>query len=200
MIKSAKRDYFHSKINESKGNPKSLWKTLKLLGHFEKNKSTCKIGLKIDDEVCFNEKLVAESFNNFFTTVASDLVKKLPLPSNEFGKEQVNKFYTDKGVFKDRFKLHSVENETVLKLLRSLNVNKAVGLDGTSSRFLRDGADNISTLVTHLINLSISTSTVPYEIKRAKVVPLHKKNSKVDVGNYRPVSIFCILSKLLGPT
>ena len=56
MIKSAKRDYFDSKIDESKGNPESLWKTLKLLGHFAKNKFTCKIGLKIEDEVCFNEK------------------------------------------------------------------------------------------------------------------------------------------------
>ena len=68
-----------------------------------------------------------------------------------------------------------------------------------SSRFLRDRAENISILVTvaHLINQSISTNTVPYEIKRAKMVPLHENNSKVDVGNYRPVSILCILSKLL---
>ena len=44
---------------------------------------------------------------------------------------------------------------------------------------------------------SIVTNTVPDELKFAKVKPLFKKNSRLDVGNYRPVSILCIVSKIL---
>ena len=47
------------------------------------------------------------------------------------------------------------------------------------------------------INLSISTNTVPDDLKFARVRPLHKKNSRAEVGNYRPVSILSITSKIL---
>jgi len=47
------------------------------------------------------------------------------------------------------------------------------------------------------MNLSIDTATVPDEFKFAKVIPLYKKNSRLDPGNYRPVSILCNLSKVL---
>ena len=45
--------------------------------------------------------------------------------------------------------------------------------------------------------MSIDTGIVPDELKFAKVKPLYKKNSRLDAGNYRTVSILCILSKIL---
>ena len=54
--------------------------------------------------------------------------------------------------------------------------------------------------VTHLITLSIKTKTVPDLFKYAIVKPLYKKSSKLEVGNYRPVSLLCILSKVLERT
>ena len=43
----------------------------------------------------------------------------------------------------------------------------------------------------------ISENGVPSEIKLARVKPLYKKNSNLEVGNYRPVSILSIVSKIL---
>ena len=51
--------------------------------------------------------------------------------------------------------------------------------------------------ITHIINLSISTETVPDLLKQAIVKPLYKKGSRLEVGNYRPVSLLCIISKIL---
>ena len=45
--------------------------------------------------------------------------------------------------------------------------------------------------------MSIGTHFVPDELKYAIVKPLFKKNSRLDVGNYRPVSILPIISKIL---
>ena len=39
-------------------------------------------------------------------------------------------------------------------------------------------------------------SEFPDECKKAMVSPLHEKNSTQDKGNYRPVSILPIMSKL----
>ena len=44
----------------------------------KKNKTTsCAIGLKIDNEVCFDKETCAEKFNTFYTTVVSKLIEKV---------------------------------------------------------------------------------------------------------------------------
>lgn len=61
---------------------------------------------------------------------------------------------------------------------------------------MRDSAEVTSKILTHIINLSIQDGKFPGAFKTARVVPLFKKNSKTDVGNYRPVSILCNISKI----
>ena len=45
--------------------------------------------------------------------------------------------------------------------------------------------------------MSISENCVPDALKIARVKPLYKKNSNLDVGNYRPVSILSVVCKIL---
>jgi hypothetical protein len=47
------------------------------------------------------------------------------------------------------------------------------------------------------INQSITTGVVPQSMKYARVKPLFKKNSPLEVGNNRPISILNIVSKIL---
>jgi hypothetical protein len=42
-------------------------------------------------------------------------------------------------------------------------------------------------------NKSISSAKFPDNLKEAHVVPLHKKNSQLEAGNYRPVSILPVV-------
>ena len=55
----------------------------------------------------------------------------------------------------------------------------------------------ISSPLSHIINLSLRLGCVPDEMKNARVIPLYKKKSKTDPGNYHPVSILTIVSKIL---
>ena len=41
--------------------------------------------LKKDDKISFDDKTNADTFNEFFCNLASDLVAKLPPASNKFG-------------------------------------------------------------------------------------------------------------------
>ena len=106
-------------------------------------------------------------------------------------------FYQNKNITPKSFKIQRVTKDFVLKQLRNLNPRKSTGIDEISAKFLKDGANEIKTVITHIINLSIDTGIVPDELKFAKVKPLYKKNSRLDAGNYRPVSILCIISKIL---
>jgi hypothetical protein len=58
---------------------------------------------------------------------------------------------------------------------------------------MKDGAFYIKEPITHILNISILSGVVPIEFKNARVKPLFKKGNSLEVGNYRPVSILCIL-------
>ena len=45
--------------------------------------------------------------------------------------------------------------------------------------------------------MSVTSGEVPDELKSARVKPLFKKKCRSEVGNYRPVSILCVVSKIL---
>jgi len=47
-----------------------------------------------------------------------------------------------------------------------------------------------------MVNLSFESSMFPDSLKIAQVAPVHKKNSTLDKGNYRSVSILPIMSKI----
>ena len=60
--------------------------------------SSSSIGLIINDALCFDKLNVAEKLNLFYTTVASDLVEKLPKCISRYGKQFVMSFYDEKDV------------------------------------------------------------------------------------------------------
>ena len=63
--------------------------------------------------------------------------------------------------------------------------------------YLKDGAEFLVEPVSHIVNLSLSSEIFPSSFKKARVKPLYKKGSRLEVGNYRPVSILPVLSKIL---
>ena len=81
-----------------------------------------------------------------------------------------------------------------------MNASKSTGLDGLPARFIKDGAPVIKIPVTYIVNLSIDTGVVPDDMKSARLTPIYKKSSPLDVGNYRPVSILSVVSKILERT
>ena len=97
----------------------------------------------------------------------------------------------------ERFILQPISERFILKQLRDLKVKKATGLDGIPERFLKDSAVVIAPTVTFLVNLSLSTASVPDERKKARIVPLYKSGGRENMDNYRAISIRPVLSKIL---
>ena len=197
-IKSAKESFFCKTIEKSRGDSGKLWRHLKSLG-YKNSSSSSPIVLENNGTKVFDKAAVACLFNRFYTTVASNLLSKLPSPTGLFhtSSQVFRQFYCRIVSPTSPFVLSPVSQHFIRKQLRGLNPNKAVGLDGISSKFLRDSADVITQPICHMINISILTETVPSGFKQAKVVPLFKKGSRLDPGNYRPVSVLSVLSKIL---
>ena len=85
----------------------------------------------------------------------------------------------------------------ILKLLRGLNPAKAPGPDNISPRILKDLADELADPLTIIFQKSLQEKKVPEDWKQANVTPVFKKGQKYERGNYRPISLTCIASKLM---
>jgi hypothetical protein len=79
--------------------------------------------------------------------------------------------------------------------LRNINANKAQGPDGVHGRILKNCAATLSYPLAKLFSLSYASGRLPAEWKIANVVPVHKKGSRANVENYRPISLTSIVVK-----
>ena len=48
-----------------------------------------------------------------------------------------------------------------------------------------------------LFNKSLKIGRLPDEWKKSDVTPVHKKDLKENVSNYRPISLLCVISKVM---
>ena len=71
------------------------------------------------------------------------------------------------------------------------------GHDNISSNTLKLIANEVSPRLSLIINQSLSTGIFPDSLKTAKVIPIHRKDEKTIMSNYRPISILSVLSKII---
>ena len=129
---------------------------------------------------------IVDIFNNYFTSVFS--VSQEDKEDNGAGK-----LPAAEPPFSD-IVLHVGEVEAVLK---SLDPNKATCPDEIPARIQKETTTTTAPSLCKLFNRSLGVGYIPSEWKLANVVPVHKKDEKGHVENYRPISLLCIISKVL---
>ena len=156
-----------------------------------------KVHLALPKLVGLKEEKLYLKFFNFFASVAEKLVNKLPKRPIHFAKQFLKNYYQKKGVVENSFHFSTVSEEEIENLLNGLTASKATRMDSLPARFLKDVSVVIACPLSHSKNLSLHSSQIPEDMKNARVVPLYKKQSTTEPGNYRPVSIFSATSKIL---
>lgn len=91
----------------------------------------------------------------------------------------------------------NIEPEVIRKHILDLKVGKATGPDEIHARVLKEGIDSVTEALTLIFTRSLRFVEIPQDWKLANVVPIFKKGRKDDVSNYRPVSLTCIVCKIL---
>lgn len=89
------------------------------------------------------------------------------------------------------------KSKIVAKLLRDIDSSKAMGIDGIPGIVLKNCAKELCWPLARLFQKSFDTATVPAEWKCSKIIPIHKKKSRSDVSNYRPISLLPLVSKIM---
>ena len=181
------RDAFFDTANiDFKTNPKRLWSVLKTSSKSRNIPQSVSMATDNLHITADTPDQIEDMFNNYFTSVFSTCQSE----EEESGLEQRPSIQP----VSNDIVLHVSEVEAVLK---SLDPTKAAGPDEIPARILKETAATIAPSLCMLFNRSLEEGYIPREWKLANVVPVHKKDEKDHVENYRPISLLCIVSKVL---
>ena len=90
----------------------------------------------------------------------------------------------------------TVSSEGVDEQLKNIKPHKAAGPDDIPLMLQMEAAEEIAPAITQRFKAFLNQGNTPSTWRMAHVVPLFKKGSKSDVGNYRPISLSSVLCKL----
>ena len=77
-----------------------------------------------------------------------------------------------------------------------MNSNKACGPDGIHGKILKHCAAGLAHPLSMLFRFSYNSGSLPRDWKVTNVVPVHKKGSKGNVENHRPISLTSLVMKI----
>ena len=173
-------NYVTSLVDDNNNVSKQMWAYVK-----SKRIDHCGVApLKQDKETFTNPKDKAEILYKYFTSVfTSEDISTIPiLDHNTPSISPV-----------------VIRNEGVINLLSSLKEHKAKGPDEIPTILLKRLSREISPALTQQIfRASLHQCKVPTEWKTANIVAVFNKGERSNPSNYRPVSLTCVCSKLLG--
>ena len=183
VIKQAKREYERKLAGECKNNPKHFWKFVS-----SKTKSFTGISPLNNGEggIAETDEDKANTLNAFFSSVFTK--------ENTDNVPQLDDCSRSGGIGIAEI---LVTPEAVKKKLQELNPGKAQGPDKIPPRVLKELAEVLAGPLSVLFNKSLETGVIPLEWKTAEVVAIFKKGTRSEPGNYRPVSLTCVLCKML---
>ena len=98
LLVNTKKAYFNEKIAEYKHDSGQLWKSLKQLGYSKRMKTkNSNITLDLGNTITSDKGIVATGFNEYFSSVARELVGKLPGQTGLYGESHVRDYYSVRG-------------------------------------------------------------------------------------------------------
>lgn len=199
-------NYFNSKCNKAANKkPATFWNTIK---PFISNK--CKTGnactmLNINGTVCNDPYLISEEFNDYFRNIVKSICREPPITQEDTLNDICLKYSMHGSVENikaqqfppNAFYFNEVNENSVLKLLNSLDGSKSTGHDNIPVSLIKDAAEELSIPTTYLVNSSIRLSKFPIGLKMSEISPIYKCNDSLERDNYRPVNVLPGLSKIV---
>ena len=167
------------------GRTKETWNDINSV--FSKSKNSTTIHKILQDEVEITDRVtISNVFNQHFTEIGPKLAAQIPTTGAASSNiPQCNEV----------FELHEATPSQKDGLIYKSSTSKASGLDNIPVHLLK--LINFTTVVslTHIINLVIRKRIIPVDWKCARVSAIYKHDSKLDLNNYRPISVLPAVSK-----
>ena len=138
----------------------------------------------IEDNITIvNNEVIAAKFNDFFVKKIEVLKSNIDINLKEDPLSRLSKKMEHRNL---KFNLKTVSVKTVIKAIKSMKKKKSSGIDGVTQECLLNGMEVLAIPLTHIVNTSITSGTVPDSWKEAIVVPILKKGDSTELSLYNP--------------
>ena len=137
----------------------------------------------MQDKFITNCKEKASTFNDYFSSQCTPLLNDSVLPALRFRTNS-------------RISSFEITCNEISDIIAGLNTKKAHGPDNISVNMLKLCGEHLCVPLKIIFDNILETGIFPDQWKEANVTPVHKKNDKQIITNYRPISLLPILAKV----
>ena len=184
LVLAEKEKYLKSlgdAVSDPKTGQRKYWTALKVL--INKNKATIIPPILFEGSFVCDFKKKCSIFNNYFKNQCTLVPTSSVLPTLDI----------TTNLRLNRVKFSKVD---ISLHIRKLRPNKAHGHDGITARILKMCDSSISEPLLIIFKKCLTERYFPNKWKKGNVVPIHKKNEKNLINNYRPVSLLPICGNI----
>ena len=133
---------------------------------------------------------VANAYNNYFSSVAKNLKKKI-CKTKKF-----QSYLQTKN--ENSFFIFPTTKEEVIDVIDDLDCSKSTGPHSIPTDVFKFIKLIVSESLSDIINLSFSTGVFIDNLKVSKIIPIYKgKGSNMSYCNYRPISLLSNIDKVI---
>lgn len=188
VIRHSKTFTVQNSINNCKNSNKEIWK---VVNKYRNNKFSTiheKIILKSNNITIKDPKEIIEMFSNKF-----NCSKKI----NTTNIQEAMAILHRNGLKPEKnIEFRQTTVSEVTSVVKKMENKNSSGYDDMPSKIIKDNIDILAEPLSYLFNACINQGIFPDQLKISKIIPVHKKLSKSDVNNYRPIALPPILSKI----
>ena len=190
LMKKSKQNYYERFFKNNLNNLRNIWKGIRRLIAI-KNSSASNIHMLTHKGAIVTDPLhIANIFNEYFSSIAEKTTANIKFSNKSF--EDFLHHPNEESLF-----ITSTDAREVNLIISSLNSDKSTGPNGLPTKILKLLKNEISTHLPDIFNLSFSSGVFPSILKIAKVMPVHKKESKLFYSNYRPISLLSNIDQII---
>ena len=125
----------------------------------------------------------ADLFNNYFSSQCIPIINDSQLPAFSY---RTNSRLTE----------INITSQMILDIICAMNPNKSHGCDNISIKMMHICRNQIVFPLKLIFESCVNTGVYPDLWKMSNVCPVHKKESKNLIKNYRPISLLPVFSKI----
>lgn len=185
-VNRSKKLLYIAEMKNSENKTKSMWRIIRERTNKNQQKLFQGISLNIHNNLTSDPMRVANGLNDYFASIGKLNGTSSTRPC---GRPVIQP--TDNTIY-----LRPVEPRETYLILRNLKNKHSYGIDELPPVLLRFCAKELTLPYYQLINQSFLEGTFPDLLKISIVKPIHKKGSKLDPNNYRPIALLPTSSKI----
>ena len=175
---------------EHKENKKKTWEVINEIRG--KSKNMLKPPIVINNEKIMNRRKIANEFNKYFNSIASNLnegIDEITISDAKFN--SFEEYMTQR--VKSTIFLYDCDASEILEIISDFKNGKSSDIP---IFIIKKAAHVLAPKLADYFNILMDQGIFPDELKIGRVTPIYKKGNPEDIGNYRPVSTLPIFGKI----